>query len=290
MAFPFSFGWSLWDLSSLPRDRTHAPSNGALTTGLPGKSLQLTLDSTLAKPLVVYPVTIKNHILATLILSISWLTFYSPLLEPVAIWKREFKTFYIKKFQVENSYPERLYMAPAPLLASSPTKGQEGQWRSGLILYRTEPSVGGGETPAWGGGGQSRLAEDANQVEGTGQGMSGSQTDWPWVILRWWPGQEGWQGAGWMRAWGERRRSRRAILGYWSGKSFTERAGPPQNPVQGRALKGLIPCWKYRCNRNLQRSAQVVPPSLSWLPFFPLQVFRSQHVWQKETQWEVKGH
>lgn len=29
-------------------------------------------------------------------------------------------------------------MAPAPLLASSPTKGQEGQWRSELILYRTE--------------------------------------------------------------------------------------------------------------------------------------------------------
>ena len=29
-------------------------------------------------------------------------------------------------------------MAPALLLASSPTKGQEGQWRSGLILYRME--------------------------------------------------------------------------------------------------------------------------------------------------------
>ena len=29
-------------------------------------------------------------------------------------------------------------MVPALLLASSPTKGQEGQRRSGLILYRME--------------------------------------------------------------------------------------------------------------------------------------------------------
>lgn len=41
------------------------------------------------------------------------------------------------------------------------------------------------------GGEESRLAEDANGLEGTGEGTSGSLTAGPLVTLRWQQGQGG---------------------------------------------------------------------------------------------------
>ena len=37
--------WSMWDFSSLTRDRTHTPCTGMLTTGPPEKSLALSFNS-----------------------------------------------------------------------------------------------------------------------------------------------------------------------------------------------------------------------------------------------------